>query len=82
MTGSQLRAHVWWCGDECDCCQARIDQVWAGKLGSVTLWEGTFRTDGEWAACNAELNRAAKVMRRHWHDAYRAIEWPWDRGDR
>lgn len=80
----QLRAYVWWCGDEmCDCYQARIDHSEQKRPGRPpTIWEGTMR-DGRWGECNAELNRVAKAMRRHWHDAYRMIEWPWDhRSDR
>lgn len=64
-------AYVWWCGDECDCCQPRIDRL-GPEYGRTTrmplrtnLWEGTFisePTAAESAALRQEL--AEECMRR------------------
>ena len=71
----KLFAHVWWCGDEyCDCTQARIVQ------GLRVVWNGTYATEGDWeVAPTTELNREARRLRKHYHDLYRRISWPWDR---
>lgn len=71
----RLVGYVWWCGDDyCDCHQAVIE--WEG-WHCERVWAGKFRTDGGWAECNRDLNRTAQWMRRHHHDLYQAIRWPW-----
>jgi hypothetical protein len=86
-TGGVLWGYVWWCGDEwCDCSQAKI--VWRDRprwrfgdqkpLDVRTVWQGEFHTDGEPGA-TTELNRIARRLRRHQHDLYARIEWPWNR---
>lgn len=76
----RIQGRVWWCEDEwCDCTQAKIERIeGAGPYVYTTLWEGEFHTDGETGA-RTELNREAQRLRRHHHDLYRMISWPWDR---
>lgn len=60
---SDIRAEVWWCGDEwCDCTQAQVTARFRNLLDSRwivprVLWQGTFFTDGE---CGAEEELDAK----------------------
>lgn len=84
----RFAAYVWWCGDEdCNCYQARIIErnmsgSWPRGL-KQEVWKGSFCTgdaeDFPGELATAELNRAAKALRRVWNDAYHSIEWPWDR---
>lgn len=82
----ELYAYVWWCGDEyCDCTQAQIVHIiernqYGGWRESRVIWNGTYATEGDWeVAPNTELNREARRLRKHHHDLYRRISWPWDR---
>jgi hypothetical protein len=81
----ELIAEVWWCGDDyCDCTQARIVHVvrnrHGGRYESTALWHGTYATEGDWdTPPTTELNREARRLRKHHHDLYRRISWPWDR---
>ncbi len=68
---------MWWCGDyDCDCTEARIVAI--DGYERTLVWEGEFRSEGEPGA-TTELNRVAQLLRRHHHDVYRRISWPWDR---
>lgn len=90
--GGRLDGYVWWCGDDyCDCTQPQIMhrlQHPAGGYKDITKpWQGTFQTDGEgyndaheWKSApsaRTELNRMAQHLRRHHHDLYVRINWPW-----
>lgn len=76
-----LRGVDWWCGDDwCNCSEARIESYrrdrdpWIADL--ATVWTGDFHTDGE-PGSSTELNRMAQHLRRHHHDLYARIRWPW-----
>ena len=50
----RLQAYIWWCGDDqCNCQQAQIRGVKPNHeagypwIKPVTIWTGTFFTDGE-----------------------------------
>lgn len=88
--GGRFFAYVWDCGDEyCNCTEAKIQYRWKdypGSLGfhSVEVWHGEFYTDSEgWApgGSTTELNRLARKLRRHHHDQYAQVEWPWNRSE-
>lgn len=89
-TGGVLQGWVWQCGDECGCSQAQIRHVTGFNgtipLGITVVWRGPFHTDGDEdvpsPAAVTELNREAQRLRRHHHDVYRRIEWPWTRSER
>jgi hypothetical protein len=83
-TSRRHMAEVWWCGDEwCDCTEARITSyllAFPGRRDIRNEWEGAFMTDGEGHdVASTELNRMAQHLRRHHHDFYRLVQWPWDR---
>lgn len=89
-SGGAMYGWVWQCGDECGCSQAQIrhraDTDPGGTMGVVVLWRGPFHTGGDEdipsPAAVTELNREAQRLRRHHHDVYKRIEWPWTRSDR
>ena len=77
----------------CDCSEPRINSYKPGDfngplmLNPKRVWSGTFQTDGDgWRDANqykdapsstTELNRMAQHLRRHHHDLYARIRWPW-----
>ena len=84
----EIIAYVWDCGDGyCNCTEAQIVHViernqYGGWQESAVVWRGQFHRDsegyldgGSWT----DLNREAKRLRRHHHDLYQRISWPWDR---
>ena len=79
--GDLFFGHVWWCGDYCDCSEARIILCRKNErdfYNQRTLWSGKFYTDGEgYKHTNTELNRMAKHLRKHHNDFYHRIKWPW-----
>lgn len=88
--GGRLRGQVWWCGDDyCDCTEPKVEHgTFDGRFWRWSQqWAGTFQTDGEgqnepneWKDApmsSTELNRMAQHLRRHHHDLYSRVAWPW-----
>lgn len=71
----RLQADVWYCDDDCGCSEANIVLKEPYRVG-IAVWTGEFRIDHE-SGATTDLNRMGKHLRRHHHDLYSLISWPW-----
>ncbi len=79
-----LMGLVWACDDDCGCSQAQVFAYETrpglpGKFAVGDVWNGEFHIDFMGKPEN-ELNRMAQHLRRHHHEVYARIRWPWTKG--
>jgi hypothetical protein len=76
----RIEGAVWWCGDLCDCQQARIAEVYENKtvpgaVVRVPIWEGAYYIDGDGDAF-ADLETKREELRSTDPDLEALIKWP------
>lgn len=81
--GAYLRteAEIWYCGDdECGCYQAQIYNLYQNKVTRSSVifelvWEGTFRTEHDYAPCAKELVTYRQELKRTNPELEAQIHW-------